>query len=36
VATTTGRTNADEVLENAHLALQKAVEKGGNTVRNIN
>lgn len=36
VAATTGRTNADEVLENAHLALQKAVEKGGNTVRNIN
>lgn len=36
VATTTGRTNTDEVLENAHLALQKAVEKGGNTVRNIN
>jgi len=36
VATTTGRTNVDEVLENAHLALQKAVEKGGNTVRNIN
>ncbi|WP_337865461.1 GAF domain-containing protein [Ignavibacterium sp.] len=36
VAATTGRTNADEILENAHLALQKAVEKGGNTVRNIN
>ncbi|WP_348343401.1 GAF domain-containing protein [Ignavibacterium sp.] len=36
VATTTGRTDADEVLENAHLALQKAVEKGGNAVRNIN
>ncbi|MGQ9797778.1 MAG: GAF domain-containing protein [Ignavibacterium sp.] len=36
VATTTGRTNIDEVLENAYLALQKAVEKGGNTVRNIN
>lgn len=36
VATTTGRTDADEVLGNAHLALQKAVEKGGNTVRNIN
>lgn len=36
VATTTDRTNIDEVLENAHLALQKAVEKGGNTVRNIN
>lgn len=36
VATTTDRTNIDEVLENAQLALQKAVEKGGNTVRNIN
>lgn len=36
VATTTGRTDPNEVLENATLALQKAVEKGGNTVRNIN
>jgi diguanylate cyclase (GGDEF)-like protein len=36
VATTTGRTDADEVLQNANLALQKAVEKGGNAVRNIN
>lgn len=36
VAATTGRTDADEILENAHLALKKAVEKGGNAVRNIN
>lgn len=36
VSTSTGRTNADEVLENANLALQKAIEKGGNAVRNIN
>lgn len=36
VATTTGRTDPNEVLENANLALQKAIEKGGNTVRNIN
>lgn len=35
VATTTGKLDADDVLYNAELALQKAIEKGGNTVRNI-
>lgn len=35
VATTTGKLDADEVIYNAELALQKAVEKGGNSVRNI-
>ena len=36
VASTHGKLDTDEVLNNAELALQKAVEKGGNTVRNIN
>ena len=35
VAATTGKLDAEEVLYNAELALQKALEKGGNTVRNI-
>lgn len=35
VATTSGKLDADDVLYNAELALQKAIEKGGNTVRNI-
>ncbi|HSL88633.1 MAG TPA: GAF domain-containing protein [Ignavibacteriaceae bacterium] len=35
VATTTGKLDADEVIYNAELALQKALEKGGNSVRNI-
>ncbi len=36
VASSTGKTDVDEVLHNADLALQKALERGGNTVRNIN
>ncbi|MBS4034147.1 MAG: GAF domain-containing protein [Ignavibacterium sp.] len=35
VAATTGKLDADEVTYNAELALQKALEKGGNSVRNI-
>jgi len=35
VATTTGKLDADEIIYNAELALQKALEKGGNSVRNI-
>jgi len=36
VASANGKVNADEVIYNADLALQKAIEKGGNAVRNIN
>jgi diguanylate cyclase (GGDEF)-like protein len=36
VASTHGKLDTDEVFRNAELALQKAVEKGGNAVRNIN
>ncbi len=36
VASTHGKLDTDEVFNNADLALQKAVEKGGNAVRNIN
>lgn len=36
VASTTGKLDVEEVIYNAELALQKALEKGGNTVRNIN
>jgi diguanylate cyclase (GGDEF)-like protein len=36
VASTTNKLNVDEVIHNADLALQKAVERGGNTVKNIN
>ncbi|MGE5439315.1 MAG: GGDEF domain-containing protein, partial [Bacteroidota bacterium] len=36
VAATFNKTSAEEVLQNADLALKKALEKGGNTVRNIN
>lgn len=36
VASTFNKTSAEEVLQNADLALKKALEKGGNTVRNIN
>ena len=36
VASTLGKLDTDEVIRNAELALQKAVEKGGNAVRNIN
>lgn len=36
IASTLGKLDTDEVFHNAELALQKAVEKGGNAVRNIN
>ncbi len=36
VASANNKTNPDEVIYNADLALQKALERGGNTVRNIN
>jgi diguanylate cyclase (GGDEF)-like protein len=36
IASATKKVNADEVIEKANLALQKAVEKGGNSVQNIN
>jgi len=36
IASANNKTDADEVLYNATLALNKAVERGGNTVRNIN
>ena len=36
IASTTKLTDVDEVIEKANLALQKAVEKGGNSVQNIN
>ena len=36
VAPTTNNTNVQEVLYNAELALKKALEKGGNTVKSIN
>ena len=36
VASANNKVSADEIIYNADLALQKALEKGGNTVRNIN
>ena len=36
VASTHEKLDTDEVFRNAELALQKAIEKGGNAVRNIN
>ncbi len=36
VASANGKGDAEEVIYNADLALQKALERGGNTVRNIN
>lgn len=36
VASTTNKTDVQEILTNAELALKKALEKGGNTVKNIN
>jgi diguanylate cyclase (GGDEF)-like protein len=36
VASTTNKDNVDEVIYNANLALNKAIEKGGNSVLNIN
>ena len=35
VATTTGKTDVQEIMLNAELALKKALEKGGNTVKSI-
>lgn len=35
VASTHNKLDTDEVMHNAELALQKAIEKGGNAVRNI-
>ncbi|MCG6960196.1 GAF domain-containing protein [bacterium BMS3Abin03] len=36
IASTTNLVDVDEAIEKANLALQKAVEKGGNSVQNIN
>jgi diguanylate cyclase (GGDEF)-like protein len=36
VAATTNKVDVEEVIYNADLALRKAIEKGGNTVQNIN
>jgi diguanylate cyclase (GGDEF)-like protein len=36
VAATTGKIDANEILQNAELALNKALEKGGNSVKSIN
>ena len=36
VAAVSNRIDADELINNADLALQKAIEKGGNAVRNVN
>jgi diguanylate cyclase (GGDEF)-like protein len=36
VASANNKTDVDEVIYNADLALKKALERGGNTVRNIN
>ncbi|MEO8399979.1 MAG: GAF domain-containing protein [Ignavibacteriaceae bacterium] len=36
VASATNKLDVDEVIYNADLALQKALERGGNSVRNIN
>ncbi len=36
VASANSKTDPEEVIYNADLALQKALERGGNTVRNIN
>jgi diguanylate cyclase (GGDEF)-like protein len=36
IASTTKKVDADAAIEKANLALQKAMEKGGNSVQNIN
>ena len=36
VASAAKKTDPDEVIGKANLALEKAVEKGGNSVQNIN
>ena len=36
IASATNKTNIEEIIYNADLALQKALERGGNTVKSIN
>ncbi|MFH1196351.1 MAG: GAF domain-containing protein [bacterium] len=36
IAATNNKSNADEIIHNAELALKKAVEKGGNSVKSVN
>jgi len=36
VASSNKKTDVEEIIYNADLALKKALEKGGNTVKNIN
>ncbi|MCB0749757.1 MAG: diguanylate cyclase, partial [Ignavibacteriae bacterium] len=36
VASSHQKTDVEEVLKNAELALNKAIQKGGNTVKSIN
>jgi diguanylate cyclase (GGDEF)-like protein len=36
IASTNGKTDIEEVLRNAELALTKAIEKGGNSVKSLN
>lgn len=36
IASATNKTNIDEIIYNAELALQKALERGGNSVRSYN
>ncbi len=36
VASSTGNADANELIRNAELALNKAIEKGGNTVKSLN
>ena len=36
IASASNKTNVEEIIYNADLALQKALERGGNTVRSIN
>lgn len=36
IASTTGNTDVDEIIKNADLALSKAIEKGGNSVKSLN
>jgi diguanylate cyclase (GGDEF)-like protein len=36
IASAANKTNVEEIIYNADLALQKALERGGNTVKSIN
>ena len=36
IASATNKTDVEEIIHNADLALQKALERGGNTVRSLN